>query len=507
MGPDGSLYVTEGLGERLVKLDAKGVQQWTIGTAGVYGGDNAHFGDVWNGPSGVALDTGGNVYVADTANHRVQIFDSGGAWIGRLGKTRDAGSDATRFDGPQRVAINTAGNIYVTDTNNGRIQKCVRSGVGGTCTTFASGFNGPFGVAVDGQGNVFVSEMWGPRGPSVQKCSLTGACSLFAGVMNQGSDEFGYLAGPLDLAVDAQGRVYVAEQGNGRVQVLDSAGAYLATIGGLWGWSTGDLRDPSSVAVDMQGNVYIADSTNHRIQKFAPGVPGWRQVNINGFGERKNWGVFTLEVFNGQLYAGTGSWADGAGGTVWRTGDGTTWTRVSEIGFGSPNINRAIFDMTVFKDRLYASTGRSGGQLWRSADGLTWGQVEGNGFGTDATGIAASTVWGDNIYACTYNDASGTGIWRSSTGNPGTWARVASGGNGNPSNFNCSSFQLFDGYLYASIENNNSGVEIWRSTDGATWTAGATGGFGDAANRWAGGMTVFDDALYVGRPVCGHEQR
>ena len=145
----------------------------------------------------MALDAAGNVYVADTDNHRVQIFDSAGAWIGRLGKTREAGSDAARFDGPFGVAVDTAGNIYVADTNNGRIQKCVRSGIGGTCTTFANGFNGPYGVAVDGQGNVFVSEMWGPRGPSVQKCSPTGTCSLFAGVMNQWSDEFGYLSGPM----------------------------------------------------------------------------------------------------------------------------------------------------------------------------------------------------------------------------------------------------------------------------------------------------------------------
>ena len=142
--------------------------------------------------------------------------------------------------------------------------------------------------------------------------------------------------------------------------------------------------NPKGVALDTQGNVYITDSRNSRIQKFAPGVPGWRQVNINGFGERHNRGILALEVFNGQLYAGTRNWDDGA--SVWRTGDGATWTRVSEIGFGSAHITTAaILDMTVFKNQLYVSTGwgEGRGQMWRTADGTTWTQVEGDGFGAD----------------------------------------------------------------------------------------------------------------------------
>ena len=86
------------------------------------------------------------------------------------------------------------------------------------------------------------------------------------------------------------------------------------------------------------------------------------------------------------------------------------------------------------------------------------------------------TEWAGALYACTYNEASGLEIWRSSTGNPGTWSRVVSGGNGTPANVNCTGFQAFDGYLYTSVENNDTGAQIWRSTDGATWKAVATGG-------------------------------
>jgi sugar lactone lactonase YvrE len=501
VGPDGSIYVTEHFGERLVKLNANGLQQWTVGTAGVYGGDNAHFGDYWSGPTGVALDAAGDVYVADTANHRIQIFNSDGAWIGRLGKTRDAGSDATRFDGPVGVAVDGAGNIYVTDTNNGRIQKCVRSGMGGTCMTFEDGLDGPYGIAVDGQGNVFVSEVWG-NGPVVQKCSPAGACALFAGIRHEWADDFGHFSGPRSLAVDGQGYVYVADAGNNRVQVFDSAGAYLATIGGTWGSRTGDLRDPSGVAVDLQGNVYIADSTNHRIQKFAPGVPGWRQVNINGFGDRNNWGVLALEVFKGDLYAGTRNPVLGA--SVWRTADGTIWNQVSEPGFSGAfgNTNSMVWDLAVFGDQLYATAAsdNSGrGQLWRTADGSTWSQIVNAGFGdSDDTGVRALAAWGNMFYACTYNRVNGVEIWRSDTGNSGTWLRVVSGGNGNPANYICTGFQEFNGYLYTAVENESTGAQVWRTADGMTWSSVVADGFGDTNNYQTGGLAVFGGYLYVG---------
>ena len=224
----------------------------------------------------------------------------------------------------------------------------------------------------------------------------------------------------------------------------------------------------------MQGNVYIADSTNHRIQKFAPGVPGWRQVNINGFGDRNNWGVLALEIFKGDLYAGTRNPVIGA--TVWRTTNGATWKRVSEPGFSNAfgSTNSMVWDFATFGDQLYAtaaSDGNGRGQLWRTEDGSTWSQIVNAGFGdSDDTGVRALAAWGDMFYACTYNPVSGAEIWRSNTGDSGTWSRVVSGGNGNSANYICTGFQEFNGYLYTALENESTGAQVWRTADGSTWS-------------------------------------
>ena len=91
----------EGWGHRLVKIDANGNPLWTIGEAGVNGDDNQHF--AWAGD--VALDTAGNVYVADKANHRVQIFTSSGAYISTMGTTGVNGTGNTQFDNPFGLAV------------------------------------------------------------------------------------------------------------------------------------------------------------------------------------------------------------------------------------------------------------------------------------------------------------------------------------------------------------------------------------------------------------------
>jgi DNA-binding beta-propeller fold protein YncE len=505
----GSIYATEDRGARLVKLSAAGVQQWTVGQAGVGGDDNAHFNSWYPGPQGVAIDTSGRVYVADAGNYRIQIFSSNGVYSATFGSYGDG---PYGFDVPTGIAISPVnGDIYVTDRNNHRVQVYNSSrvytatlGVTGVSGADNAHFNGPQGVAVDASGNIYVADTDNHR---VQKCALSGSgytCTTFVGVTGECGTDFDHLCTPHAVAVDTAGRVYVAEDEH-RVQIFDATGAYLTTLGGGFGANTGLLRNPGGVAVDSAGNVYVADTNNHRIQKFAPGVPGWKQVNINGFGDRLNAeGVESLEVFNGQLYAGASNWDSGA--RVWRTSDGTTWTAASEPGFGSAytNTNTLVFDMIEFKGQLYAGTGKwwndgIAGQVWRSSNGTVWTQVGDDGFGNaNNVGVTTLGVFSDTLYAATLNTTDGLEIWRSSDG-LGWTGVVTNGFNGGSNYYICTGLTVFNGYLYAAVEaSSTAAAQVWRTNDGVTWTQVNMDGFGDPDNDQTGGFAIFGGYLYVG---------
>ena len=517
VAPDGSLYISENKGYRLIKLNANGVQQWTIGVPGVYGSDNAHFGDWWAGLEGdPAIDSSGRVYIGDTANHRVQIFNADGSYYTTLGSY---GTGNNQFNCPDDVAIHPInGDIYVLDKCNQRVQVFTPGliykatvGVTGMAGSDNLHFNTPWGMTVDRAGNIYVGDGDNYR---IQKCMLTGSapgydCSTFAGKTGVSGDDFSHLGNTLSIKVDASGRVYVADEWNNRVQVFDSTGAYLTTIGGSWGSKTGELRGPAGVAVDAQGNVYVADRDNHRIQKFAPGVPGWRQVNINGFGERTNL-ISTLGTFGSYLYAGTYNFG-GNVAQLWRSGDGLNWSPIITNGFGKPS-NVGIDHLTEFNGRLYAGTWNQidtstppntmGGEIWRSSDGLNWDAVVTQGFGDPTNGeVFRFAVFNDTLYASTwsYTDEHGFEIWRSSTGNSEDWTRVISNGFGDANNVAAPSFEVFNNFLYAGTYNMNTGGEVWRSNtgDSGSWSQVNTDGFGDAGNVIITALAAFKGHLYA----------
>lgn len=459
VGPDGSVYVTENRGYRLLKLDSSGAAQWTVGEAGIYGGDNAHFGQWWTGPEGsIAIDAAGRVYVPDEPNHRIQIFNADGSFYSTFGSQ---GNGNNQLEGPAGVAINPAnGDIFVVDRSNQRIQVFTRNwvyrmtlGVLDQQGSDNRRFSWPRGVAVDASGAVYVADEGNFR---VQKCILSAndfTCTTFAGETGVFGNDFGHLR-PLDVAVDAAGRVYVADPWNNWVQVYDSSGAYLATIGGVWDSGSGGLRDAVDVAVDKEGNVYVAERDNHRVQKFSPVVPGWKQVNVTGFGERWSF-LGGLTAFGGRLYAGG---AHNNAPWIWRQNAGGDWSAVASGGLGGENY--WIDHLAEFNGQLYASTGHYacdpdcdngytlGGQIWRSANGVNWSLVADGGFGDpENLEIFRMTVFGGQLYASTLNTATGGEIWRSSTGNAGSWTRVVSGGLGDAGNQGAMTFQEHNGVL------------------------------------------------------------
>ena len=495
---DGSIYVTEANGYRLIKLNAAGVQQWAKGQAGVWGSDTTHFGYLEGKP---AIAPDGRIYVPDSDNNRILIYDASGTLAAP--PFGSYGNGDYQFNWPGGVAISPVnGDIYITDRNNHRVQvynssKLYKATLGVTNVpgVDATHFNNPRDVAVDTSGNIYVADAENYR---VQKCTLSGSsytCSTFVGETGVFSDGFAHLH-PLSVAVDSAGRVYVADEWNGRVQVFDSSGAYLTTIGGNWGNNTGRFRNSSGIAFDSAGNVYVTDRENHRIQKFAPGVPGWLQVNINGFGERPNY-IASLGSFGGQLYAGTLNFS-GNGAQLWRTSTGTDWTPVITNGFGN-TYNGGIDHLIEFNGQFYAGTWAdevNGGEVYRSPDGNTWTRVVSQGFGDPTNGeVFRFAVFNNQIYASTwsYTSTHGSEIWRSSDGV--NWTQVISNGFGDTTNVGVVSFEEFNGSLYAGTW---GGGEVWRSSDGQSWTQVNADGFGNTDNYAVGALAAFNGYLYAG---------
>jgi DNA-binding beta-propeller fold protein YncE len=292
----GNVYVADTGNNRIQKFTSAGafITQW-----GSYGSGNGQFD--W--PAGVAVDSTGNVYVADTLNIRIQKFTSAGAFITQWG---GSGTGNGQFNTPYGVAVDSSGNVYVADTLNNRIQKFTSAGIFSAQWGSSGSGNGQFfeprGVAVDSSGNVYVADT---QNDLIQKFTYAGTFITQWGGSGTGNGQFNC---PCGVAVDSSGNVYVADAENNLIQNFTSGGVFLTQWGGR-GSGNGQFYDPCGVAVDSNGNVYVADTMNDRIQAFYLNILAVAQyfapVNIN---------VSTLLVQSTLAGLGIGS-STGDGGT------------------------------------------------------------------------------------------------------------------------------------------------------------------------------------------------
>jgi DNA-binding beta-propeller fold protein YncE len=228
-------------------------------------------------PIGLARDQSGLLYVGHSGPNRIQTYDSTGrpgadwgSYGGSPGRFRFRhptgvqGSDGSVILGG-RLAVDALGHLYVADTLNARIQ--VFDSNGNLLMNWGGADQGgglflqPVGVAVDEQGAVYVAD----RGRhQILKLSSDGRLLLQWGGPGTGEGE---LHEPMALAVNRQGQVYVADSGNARIQVFDRTGQFLTAWGG-WGTAEGRFGGEVFLAVDAQGRLYAADYWNHRVQVF-----------------------------------------------------------------------------------------------------------------------------------------------------------------------------------------------------------------------------------------------
>jgi sugar lactone lactonase YvrE len=297
----GNVYVADGNNQKIRKISPAG------NVTTLAGNGNSGFSDSTDGtgatakftyPNGVAVDSNGNVFVADTGNHKIRkITPSGnvttfaGGNQGFSDSTDGTGATA-QFNFPSGVAVDTAGNVYVADSNNQKIRKISLTG---NVTTLAGGnsgfsdstdgtgatamFFGPIGVSVDSSGNVYVADM---NNQKIRKISPAGNVTTLAGGnqgFNDSTDGTGATAqfsSPQGVAVDNSGNVYVSDGGNNKIRKITSAGNVSTLAGSNNGFSdstdgtgaTAQFSSPQGVAVDNSGKVYVADVNNQRIRKI-----------------------------------------------------------------------------------------------------------------------------------------------------------------------------------------------------------------------------------------------
>ncbi|HDR9100769.1 TPA: hypothetical protein QDB15_004124 [Burkholderia vietnamiensis] len=286
----GNVYVADSANRKIRKITPDGVVTTLAGSGEQAWNDGTGVAASFGYPIGVAVDANGNVYVADSTAQKIRKITPAGvvttlAGSGQLGGA-DGSATVASFNDPAGIALDGTGNVYVADATGGRIRKISPTGVVSTLagsgvpaygdgTGAAASFKRPIGIAVDQSGNIYVAD-WGNN--DIRKVTPTGVVTTLAGSNSPGSvngtGTGASFSGPMDVAVDKSGNIYVADSNNNQIRMVTQQ----AVVTTLAGSSTrGDdngpaasakFNTPRGVAMDNDGNVYVADSYNEQIRKI-----------------------------------------------------------------------------------------------------------------------------------------------------------------------------------------------------------------------------------------------
>jgi len=292
VAPSGTIYVADTFNNEIRSINLIG------GNVAVFAGTGAQ--GTANGagltqatfyhPNGIAVDAAGNLYVADTLNHLIRKITPAGvvstlAGTGSPGSADGPGASA-QFNFPLGVAVDAGGNVYVADASNDEVRKITATGLVSTLAGSpgqagssdgqgtAAKFNQPAGIAVDANGNLYVADY---NNSTIRKITPGGYVTTFAGTAGAGgtANGQGSAAGfmtPFGIAVDNSGTLYVADTNNQLIRKITSGGL-VSTLAGSSNTGSSDgaganasFYYPEGIAVDNAGDVYVGDSSNDTIR-------------------------------------------------------------------------------------------------------------------------------------------------------------------------------------------------------------------------------------------------
>jgi len=293
----GNVYVADGDNHTIRKITPAGAVTTLAGSPQNWGhSDGAGTAAVFDTPKAIAVDATGNVYVADATAATISKITPDGTVTTLAGSPASPGyADgpglSAQFHFPTGVSVDSAGDVYVADALNYAIRKITPAGEVSTFagspgkkggrdgTGTAAMFQIPTDVALDSAGNIYVPDF---GNQTIRKITPAGAVSTLAGSPGQtgakdGAGSAAEFSKPMGAAVDAAGNVYVADSDNDTIRKITPAGV-VSTLAGSPGkkgsqdgvGSAAGFSNPIAAAVDSAGNLYVADSLNFTIRKITP---------------------------------------------------------------------------------------------------------------------------------------------------------------------------------------------------------------------------------------------
>ena len=295
----GNLYIVDPANVLVRKISGGVITTLAGDGARGYGGDNGPAGSAqFNSPAGLAVDSAGNVYIADQGNYRIREVSQGivttVAGNGYQSFSGDNGPAASaQFWNPAGIAADSAGNLYIADSGNNRIREISHGIIASVVGDGAAGFGGdngpataahlndPGSIAVDSAGNLYIADTGNNRVRKVSQGVITTVAGRGSPTSSNGDGGPATSASLFarDVAVDSAGNLYISDSTDDRIRevsqgIIDTvAGDGTSNYGGDGGPGiSAQLSNPLGVAVDAAGNLYIADAGNNRIRKLSNGI-------------------------------------------------------------------------------------------------------------------------------------------------------------------------------------------------------------------------------------------